>query len=220
MTAPSQPNFDPIARAYRWMEYLSLGPLLERTRLHHLPALSGPKQALILGDGDGRFTARLLAAHSNLCADAVDLSPVMLHLLESRVPNLREARVNCASHLKTHQADARTFTPSARPDLVVTHFFLDCLTQPEVDALVNRLTPFLQPRSLWLVSDFRIPPGPLHWPARLYIRLLYLAFRVLTGLRITHLPDHAVALRRCGFTPVATHRKLFGLLTTELWQAP
>jgi hypothetical protein len=52
------------------------------------------------------------------------------------------------------------------------------------------------------------------------VRLLYLAFRILTGLRTTKLPDHASALLRCGFTRIAVQRALFGLLTTELWRSP
>jgi len=205
------PDFDRIARPYRWLEYLTMGPLLERTRNHHLARLEGCSQALILGDGDGRFTARLLASCPQLRAEAVDLSGAMLALLRQRcVPE--------AARLETHQTDARSYTPRTRPDLVVTHFFLDCLTHPEVEALAARLTPPLAPGALWLVSDFRIPDGPLHWPARIYVRLLYLAFWLLTGLRTAHLPDHASPLRRCGFTLVAEHRSLLGILTSQLWQ--
>ncbi len=208
---PPEPNFDRIARAYRWLEYLTLGPLLERTRNHHLRALGGCRQALILGDGDGRFTARLLARYPALSADAVDLSRTMLRLLE--------ARAAAPERLRTHHADARRFIPSRAPDLVITHFFLDCLTQPELSALVAGLAPLLAPGALWLVSDFRVPAGLLHWPARLTIRALYLAFRILTGLRVTRLPDYAAPLRAAGFTPLAIHRELFGMLTTELWAA-
>jgi hypothetical protein len=53
--------------------------------------------------------------------------------------------------------------------------------------------------------------------ARFIIRSLYLSFRLLTGLRTTHLPDHAAALTP-GFTLIAQHQSLAGLLTTELWQ--
>jgi hypothetical protein len=205
------PNFDRIARPYRWLEYVALGPLLEQTRNHHLPHLRQRSQALILGDGDGRFTARLLMSSPLVRVDAVDLSAAMLRLLHRR----------CAAHaerLRTHLADARSFDPPHKPDLVVTHFFLDCLKQSEVDALVARLAPQLAPDALWLVSDFRIPQGFFGWAARVYIRLLYFAFRVLTGLRTTRLPDHASALRNCGFKPVAVDRTMFGILTTELWQ--
>jgi len=205
------PDFDHIARAYQWLEYLTLGTLLERTRDCHLALLKDRSQAVILGDGDGRFTANLLAQSPRIRIEAVDLSRVMLSLLRKR----------CASHqarLQTFQQDARHFTPQRQPDLVVTHFFLDCLTQREVDDLVARLTSHLTPNALWVVSDFRIPDGVLRWPAWIYIRLLYFAFRLLTGLRTTRLPNHSAALERHGFAKVASQRRMLGILTSEVWQ--
>ena len=209
------PSFDRIARVYRTLEYLILGPLLQRTRLHHLPALAGRRRALILGDGDGRFTAALLRANRSICVHAVDTSLRMLQLLHRRCTR---ATPSAYARLRITHADALTLTPASGTDLVVTHFFLDCLTQTELEALIARLTPTLAPQALWLVSDFRIPRGLLHFPARLSIRALYLAFRVVTGLRATRLPDHATPLRAAGFTLTSAHRRLLGTLTTELWQ--
>ncbi|WP_158794669.1 trans-aconitate 2-methyltransferase [Granulicella sp. L60] len=215
----TQPNFDPIARPYHWLEHLTLGPILQRCRTHHLPALTHAKNALILGDGDGRFLARLLAQNPYMQADAVDTSAAMLHLLRQ---NCADASPNTQTRLRTHQTSALTFTPPHPPyDLVVTHFFLDCLTQPDLEALITRITPHLAPNALWLISDFRIPTSnPMRLPAKLLIRTLYLAFRILTGLRTNKLPDHATPITRAGLTRIAQHHSLAGLLTTELWQAP
>lgn len=213
----NQLNFDRLARPYRWLEYLTLGKELERCRLHFLPQLLDCRRALILGDGDGRFTTSLLAANRTLQADALDISPAMLALLRQRS---EAVAANAAMRLRTHQANALGFSYDAVTppcDLVVTHFFLDCLTQPELDGLIARIAPALAPGALWLVSDFRVPPGPMHLPARAYIRSLYFAFRVLTGLRTTQLPDHAIPLRKSGFTRKAHHHLLAGILTTELW---
>jgi len=212
-----QLNFDYIARPYRWLEYLTLGKALERCRLHFLPQLLDCRRALILGDGDGRFTASLLAANQSLQADALDISPVMLALLQKRCEAVTP---NAAARLRTHQANALAFPYEAAThpcDLVVAHFFLDCLTQPELDGLIAHIAPTLANGALWVVSDFRIPPGPMRLPARAYIRSLYFAFRVLTGLRATELPDHATPLHKSGFTRKAHHHLLAGILTTELW---
>ena len=203
------PNFDRIAPLYRWLEYLTLGRTLERTRTHHLPALALSRQALLLGDGDGRFTAALLARYPALHAHAVDLSPRMLQLLENRTHS---------PQLRTTAADALTLTPHPAPDLIVTHFFLDCLTQPQTDTLVPHLAAHSTPAALWLTSEFAIPAGPLRYPARLYIRALYLAFRILTGLRVTRIPNYAIPLQQAGFLPIATATYLRGLLITTLWQ--
>jgi SAM-dependent methyltransferase len=206
-------NFDRIASLYRPLEYLTLGRTLERCRLHFLPQLRSATRALVLGDGDGRFLAQLLRQNAKLRADAVDTSPAMLALLEAR-------GLSAQTRLRIHQADALTFTtepPAAPYDLVVTHFFLDCLTQPEVDTLAANIVPYLTPNALWLVSDFRIPTGPWTLPARLLVRSLYLAFRILTGLRVTALPDHEAAFTRAGLSRIAVQRSLAGILTTELW---
>jgi SAM-dependent methyltransferase len=211
----TKPNFNLIARPYRWLEYLTLGRTLEHCRLHFLPSLLQQKKALILGDGDGRFTTQLLTANPIIEVDAVDTSATMLQLLRQRC----EA-ANAATRLQTHQTSILAFTPPAPEtyDLVVTHFFLDCLTQPDLEALIARTTEHLRPGSLWLLSDFRVPPGPMRLPAKILIRTLYLAFRILTGLRTTRLPDHATPLTQAGFTRKARNLFLAGILTTELWQ--
>jgi SAM-dependent methyltransferase len=216
MTRPATlANFDLIARPYRWMEYLTLGPALQNCRNHFLSQLATRRSALVLGDGDGRFLARLFAATPRLHADAVDTSAAMLHLLTERT---QRAHPTSATRLHTHHVSALTFTPTRRYDLVVTHFFLDCLTQPELNALVTHLTPHLEPGSLWLVSDFRIPAGPLQFSARVMIRMLYLVFRVLTGLHTKRIPDHAATFAASGLALTAQYISLAGLLTTEIWE--
>jgi SAM-dependent methyltransferase len=210
----SAPNFDRVARTYRWMEYATFGRSLERCREYFLPQLQGCRRALVLGDGDGRFLARLLAANPHLRADAVDTSRAMLHLLECRAKKLSR---DAGARLRTHQTSALTFSPPRSYDLVVTHFFLDCLTQSELDAFCTRIAPHLEPGALWVISEFRIPTGVVHRPSRILVRLLYLAFRLLTALRVCKLPDHTTALAAAGFTRIKQHLSLGGLLTSELW---
>jgi SAM-dependent methyltransferase len=208
-----QADFDAVARPYRWLEYLTLGRALKRAREHFLPRLTGARSALVLGDGDGRFLARLLAANPVLRAEAVDTSAAMLALLAARCSTDR-------SRLTTHQVNALEFVPERSYDLICTHFFLDCLTQAEVERLVATLVPALEgDDAVWLVSDFRVPPtGLMRWPARVLIRGLYLAFGVLTGLRVTKLPDYARVFTAHGLMLRHRHLSLGGVLSSELWQ--
>jgi ubiquinone/menaquinone biosynthesis C-methylase UbiE len=206
-------NFDRIAQPYRTLEYLTLGRKLEQTRLHFLSQLTTARNALVLGDGDGRFLASFLAANTSVQATAVDGSAAMLALLHRRC-------CAYASRLKTVQANALTFTPATDVpyDLVASHFFLDCFTEEQLQQLIARITPALKPEGRWLISDFRIPPGNMHLPARVFVRSLYLAFRILTGLRVTHLPDHAAHFSAAGFQCIDQQMFLSGILTTELWE--
>jgi SAM-dependent methyltransferase len=204
-------NFDHVARIYRWAEYLTLGTLLERTREHHLPKLSHCRHALALGDGDGRFLARLLRQNRELHAVAIDTSAAMLQQLRTRCAFAED-------RLGTQQTSALAISPVPDTDLIITHFFLDCLTQPEVDGLATNFAEQVTPGTLWLLSDFAIPNRPILRPvAALYIRALYFAFALLTGLKTSFLPDPQAALSDAGFTRIDRHERLFGILYTELW---
>jgi SAM-dependent methyltransferase len=214
------PNFDRLARPYRWMELATFGPWLGRCRRAFLAETANRRHALILGDGDGRFTARLLAENSIIEIDAVDVSPAMLKALT------RRAGRNVA-RVRTHLAEARQWRPDLSPDvvaknqpydLIVTHFFLDCLTTEEVQSLASELRRAVAPSALWLVSEFAVPAG---WFGRMLARPLisglYLAFGWLTGLTVRTLPDYRSALGAAGFILLQRRTWLAGLLTAELW---
>jgi len=211
------PNFDRIARLYRWMEWFSFGPLLHRTRIAWLRELLEAHSALVLGDGDGRFTRDLLRANPQIHVHAVDLSAAMLQELQHRCAPY-------ADRLVITQANALNFVPNdargnATYDLVATHFFVDCLSEAEVAQLVQTLLPSLTDNALWLVSDFHIPQqGVIRPIAALLTRTLYSAFRLLTGLRANRLPDHVSGLRRAGLVCIRRRAFLGGILISELWQ--
>jgi hypothetical protein len=215
-TAPvSTPRFDRLARVYRWMELFTFGPWLKRCRCAFLADLTESRSSLVLGDGDGRFTAQLLGANRTIQIDAVDSSAAMLGELLGRAgPN--------AVRIKTFCADARDWQPAHPPyDLVVTHFFLDCLSTDEVRSLAAKLRCAISPSAVWVVSEFAVPDG---WfgrcVARPLIGLLYLAFGCLTGLAVRRLPDHGAALREAGFTLDRRRRWLGGMLVSEIWCGP
>jgi hypothetical protein len=208
------PHFDRLARPYRWLEYLSFGPFLQRTRTHFLPRLTCCRNALVLGDGDGRFTAALLRANKQVRIHAVDLSPAMLRALTHAAGPDRH-------RLTTEPADLRHWTPTAAQpvDLIATHFFLDCLATAEIAALAARLTPTTTPGAFWIVSDFAIPSTLYgRFIATPLVAVLYRAFRLLTRLRPQTLPDHTAALAAAGWTLDSQHACLGGLLLSQLWR--
>jgi len=215
---PAPPaNFDRLARLYAPLEWLSFGRALSRRRLHFIddPRVARARRALVLGDGDGRFSAALLARYPSLELTAVDASAQMLTQLERRVRTQtpHAALTLCCADLRHWAAPAQNF------DLVVSHFVFDCLTTQELDTLIARVTPALAPRACWLISDFAIPQlNPWHLLARLLVRTLYFGFRVLTGLTVTRLPDHAPLLRSHHFQLASADTACGGILRSELWQ--
>jgi SAM-dependent methyltransferase len=206
-------NFDPLARPYRWLEYATFGVALERCRFYFLPELAHARRALVLGDGDGRFLARLLMINPRLQADVVDISPAMLKHLQKKLDPQARKRIT------THQADARQFPiPDHTYDLVVTHFFLDCLTAEEIAALTRRIAPHLESNASWIVSEFAIPRGKLpSLLGKFLVSALYRAFGWMTGLPVRELPEHGGVLIRSNFVLEEDKPWLQGLLRSQRW---
>lgn len=204
-------NCDRLARWYRWAEYGAFGRALEKRRFYFLDTLSAPRRVLMLGEGDGRFLQALARRHPGAVIDYVDSSARMLALAQGRTP--------ASAKIRFHHTNALTDPlPGCAYDLVVTHFFLDCLTGADLELLLRRVLAASAPGAQWVISEFHLPPaGVASLWARSWLWLLYRFFRVATGLRTNRLPDHPAALRRHGFS--LTHSRLAwaGLLTSELW---
>lgn len=215
MTGPPAivPRFGRLSSVYRWLEWGSFGPYLARSRRAWLSQMTDSRRALVIGDGDGRFTARLLRANPEVEIDAVDASPRMLRVLGRRAGRHR-------NRIHPLVADARELRISGPTlyDLVVTHFFLDCLTTGEIRSLAAAIQPSLVQGARWAVSEFAIPSdrfgrfvaAPLVW-------VLYRAFGLLTGLGVRRLPDYRAALCESGFKLMESRTWLRGLLVSELW---
>jgi len=211
-------NFDPVARPYRWLEYMSFGPWLGRCRNAQLVHLSGARHALLLGDGDGRFLARLLAANPALTADVVDSSQAMLSLLDQRI---RRCGPQASHRIRLHHADALEWKPSGSYDLIVSHFFLDCFSPQQLEQLFAGVLSHALPGAQWVISEFAIPPNAFAaYFARGIVGLLYRAFGLLTGLPVRALPDYANPLLRRGLALTHNRHYLAGLLCSQIWTKP
>jgi ubiquinone/menaquinone biosynthesis C-methylase UbiE len=206
-------NCNLIARWYRWLEYIGFGGALERRRFALLPNVAAARRVLVLGEGDGRFLMRLVEQNRGASIDYLDLSDRMLELARRRAG---------LDQVTYHQGDALTFPlPAGEYDLVVTNFFLDCFEESGAEKLVERVAAAATPRARWLIAEFRQPEQGLQalW-ARLWLRSLYLFFRVTTGLKTSRLVDHHPILQKYRFRMERAEPAFFGLLASELWTRP
>ena len=197
-------NADPIARWYRWLEYLGFGRALERCRCAFLRDVADAKRILVLGEGDGRFLVKLVEQNRGASINYVDSSGRMLQLARARV----------GDGVTYIQGDALTILlPENEYDLIVTHFFLDCFDEPQLNRLIGRLTSAARPNARWLISEFRVSSL---W-SRAVVRLLYFFFRVTTGLKASRLVNHHPLLECRGFRLTRQQHARAGLLVSELW---
>jgi SAM-dependent methyltransferase len=208
-------NCDPIARWYRWLEYAAFGRALERRRREYIHEVANARSVLILGDGDGRFTAEFLDRNREALIDSVDLSSRMQALARKRVG----MRASSAMRLHLREDDARTIKLARKYDLIVSHFFLDCFTARDLELLVARISEAAYPQARWLISEFGLPShGIRRRGAVLLIKVMYWFFRIATGLKTSRLPDYSTIFALHGFRRVRHMPAAGGLLVSELWE--
>jgi len=206
-----RPNFDALAPHYRWIEAITFGPLLQWCRTAFLTEMLTSRRALVLGDGNGRFLADLLAANSRVVVDAIDISPAMVRLARQRI--------RASERVWFHMADARLASfPHARYDLIVTNFFLDCFGPRDLERLIPALADALEPGGQWVVGDFRLPAHG--WPrigGRAALAVMYAFFQMATRLPAQKLVDPDPLLRSAGLRLVDEKTRLGGFLSARLW---
>lgn len=207
-------NVDRIATIYRFIEYGAFGGLLQRCRCALLERVKDRRAVLIAGEGDGRFLACLLAINPRARCDVIDASGRMIELARTRIGG--------SDHIRFFQRDALDGPlPSASYDLVVTNFFLDCLSAEHCRRWIDTCAGALVPGGLWLVSEFEQPArGWAAVHAWLWLRVMYLFFRLTTGLNVSALPPWRVELAQSGLTQLEERTFRFGLLASSLWQKP
>jgi ubiquinone/menaquinone biosynthesis C-methylase UbiE len=216
---PSPPaRFDNLARHYDWMERLLAGGKLESCRnalWNDIPSLGN---ALLVGEGHGKFLAALLERDPCAQVTCVDASAKMLEVARERL--LRAALP--VKHIQFIHAELPTWNPPReRYDLIATHFFLDCFPRDQLGQVIRSLYKAARLGGYLLMSDFQIPPAGfrriraqiIHW-------LMYRFFRVATNLPASALISPQPFLRQVGFIRVSRAEFDRGLLYAELWKRP
>jgi len=209
-------NADPIAKIYRWLEYAAFGRTLERCRYSYLSRIRQARRVFILGEGDGRFLQQLVTCNPGAGVDVVEASAAMIKLASARLP------AGAKQQVVFHHQDFRTADlGSQRYDVAVALFSLDCFSEPDAWAVIQKIESLLQPGGLLVVSEFRQPQRG--WPAlhaRCWLWLMYLFFRFASGLRASELPPYQLQLREAGLALLEHRYWAAGMITAQLWQKP
>jgi SAM-dependent methyltransferase len=210
-------GFDRLARWYRVLEFVAFGGDLERARFAFLDRLSDRRDILILGEGDGRCAARLLALAPGARITCVDSSRGMIERAEART---KEA--GGGERVSFRCADVRGYSPEpGKYDAVVTLFLLDCFSAHDVASIVTRVGAALQPGAPWIFSDFTLPAGGIaRVRARAWLALLYAFFRWETALAVSSLPRSEAILEEAGWRRTETRELQWGLVRSSVYRRP
>lgn len=209
-------SFDTLAPHYRWMEFVLAGEKLQRCRTAFLDRVSAPENILIWGEGNGRFLVECRRKWKDARIVCADASERMLALANERI---ERCGLN-SSGIEFLRVDVLEWSPLKKVfDLVVTHFFLDCFRAEQLQQIVDRISFAARSNAVWLLADFQTPPvGLQRWRANLILTVMYLFFRLATGLPARRLTPPDPYLTSNEFFLRERRVSEWGLLHSDLWQ--
>lgn len=211
-------SFDRLAPVYRAMELVLAGGKLQRCRLAWFEAAAHCRNALLAGEGHGRFLAAGGPSLPQTHFTCVDASPAML----------RQARGGwqAAGGGEERVEFVHASLPDWRPapgafDLIVTHFFLDCFPPDELARVIAVLSAGAAPGARWLVADFcEAPAGLARLRSRAILALMYRFFRAATHLPAKRLTSPDPLLAGQGWQLGGRRIAEWGLLHSDVWIKP
>ena len=210
-------SFDLVAPHYRWLETIAFGNALQRARTCWIDTIARPKRTLIFGEGDGRFLCELVRAYPKIDVDCIDASEAMLQLARARLSRTHPESV---SRVRFICEDILQWSPRKSYDLLVTHFFLDCFSGRELQALIAKLASAAEPGAVWLVADFTIPGKSFAQAhARLWLRMMYAFFRTTARIAANELVDPIPYLVGNGFIQAAGKLSRGRMLRSDMYVA-
>jgi ubiquinone/menaquinone biosynthesis C-methylase UbiE len=209
-------SFDRLAIHYSWMETVFAGDLMQRCRTRFLSQTKRCRNALLVGEGTGKFLTTLLRSNPEIRVTCVEQSAGMIRQMRQR---LRSAGL-ADSRIEFKEMNALDWTPPYNQyDLVATHFFLDCFRGEQLERLVASLAGSTRPRALWLVTDFREPErGWRRWRAKLLLAMLYAFFKLTTRIPASCLTPPDSYLTGAGFKLRKRRLDNFGFAHSDIWE--
>lgn len=211
-------SFDRFAPVYRAMELVLAGGKLQRCRLAWLEAVAKSRNALLLGEGNGRFLAACVDRLPRTRFTCLDASPEMLRVARDR---WLAAGGTDDRAVFLHAALPEWQPRSAGFDLIVTHFFLDCFPPDELARVIATITAGAAPGARWLVADFcEAADGLARLRSRAILGLMYRFFRLAARLSATRLTNPGPCLAENGWRLRGRITTEWGLLHSDWWEKP
>jgi hypothetical protein len=209
-------NFDRLAASYHWLEVIFAGGLMQRCRTTFIARTEACRQALLVGEGTGKFLVELLRFNRQIRITCVEHSQAMIEQIGKR---LARERLDF-TRVQFRRMDALDWTPPREKfDLVATNFFLDCFRADQLQKLVPLLAASAAAEAIWLLADFRVPEhGWRRWRANVILAVLYEFFRLATALSASRLTPPDDFLTAAGFKLVERRLADFGFAHSDLWR--
>ncbi len=170
-------NFDIVAPLYQIGESLCFGKLLQTSRIAFSDNIESSNNVLLLGEGRGFFLNYLLNLNKKCVVSVVESSSVMIRYQKSMIAHHDIDRVSF------YNVPLQKFKSCKKFDLVCSFYFWDCFRSSEINFLLPKAVTYLSNGGYWINSDFVDGQFRRNKINFLKIRIMYLFFQLLTGIR-------------------------------------
>ena len=188
-------SFNFVAPYYDRLVRLAFGSKLFKAQQSLLNTLPKNANVLIIGGGTGLITRQVVEQINPQKIFYVDSSERMIQLAQKNNRELKNVEYISQSIFE--------WTPKESLDVVITPFFLDLLSEKEIDNLLRRVAPYLRSGSNWLNIDFR--EGG--FKQKVLLKLMFVFFQITAGMNQSELVEPEPIFLRNNFRMM--DRKLF-----------
>lgn len=185
-------SYQHLARFYPFCERVIFGNALQNCRCTFIKEL--PQKVLSVGEGDGRFSQALYTKRPDIPLEVIELDAAMRKEALKRSPQLNFATPETASPC----------------DALILNFVLDLFTEKDAQAFLDQLP---EAKTI-IIGDF----FPNSLPTKTLTRLMYLFFRLTTGLKTTQIPPINKILQERGYTLQKEETQWKGYIRSQWWE--
>lgn len=184
-------GYDKLAPVYDRLATIFVGKQIQQAQLKWLPCLRDRKKLLILGGGTGWILPSIFQVNPNL----------VIHYVDSSSGMIAKAQANATGSLIQFIKGTEADVPDKDYDAVLTNFYLDLFSNAQLPNLITHVKMHLSSSALWLVTDFETHS----MLQRVKVRLMYLFFRMMTGLKTHTLPRWHSTMEQAGCLVLKTY---------------
>lgn len=202
-------GFDRLAPMYDKLAGLVFGKEIKRAQRRFLDEVAPLSRVLILGGGTGWLLAELVSAKPDCKVTYIDASKKMIDMAYKQIPTYRQ-------NVEFIHGTERDIPAASTYDVVITHFYLDLFNENSCREVCALVRTHCRPGSLWLACDFinRV------WWHCVMLKIMYIFFRSVTGLRTRNLPDWRTQISDVGFIEIGVQYYSGNFICSSLYKRP
>jgi ubiquinone/menaquinone biosynthesis C-methylase UbiE len=203
-------NYDKIAKIYDVLSRMVFGKNIVKAQVCMLPYIPANSSIVIVGGGTGWILEELAKQYpEGLTIDYVENSAQMIVLSKKR---------KCGSNVVNYiNLPIEDFKSTGLYDVILTPFVFDNFTHEKAGMMFGHLNVMLKKQGRWLYADFVHNENEGRLWQKLLLKIMYLFFRITTGIETRELADVTVYFER-DYEKIFERGFYFKFITSSAYQ--